>query len=104
MGRRQSLILVRPGERFLALVQEVSEDESFTLEELRADSTAYLVPAVEAEAELEEVLRECASEIFERELADWIQDSERWPAYRGYDEFREWFAVELATTVVDLDD
>lgn len=54
------------------------------------------------EATLEAALREHHEEIFAEELQDWVIDIQRWPAHRGYEVFREWFEVTLASSVRDL--
>ena len=63
--------------------------------------TVYLGPEADKPS-LEGLLEEFWEEIFELELAAWMEDSSSWPAPRTREMFNEWFEVELTDTVVDL--
>ena len=43
-------------------------------------------------------------EMFEEELEAWMRDSAAWPHRRSPDVFLEWFDVEVADLVTDLND
>ena len=63
--------------------------------------TVYLGPEADNPS-LERLIEEFWEEIFELELAAWLEDSSGWPAPRTREMFNEWFEVELTDTVVDL--
>lgn len=64
--------------------------------------TVYLVPEVDGEPKLEELIEDCWERIFEEELSSWSRAEERWPRDRTRALFDAWFGVELNATVYDL--
>lgn len=64
--------------------------------------TVYLGPETADDPSLESLVEEFWEDIFELELAAWMEDSSTWPAPRTREMFDEWFDVELTDTVVDL--
>ena len=65
--------------------------------------TIYLVAAPEHEPDLQELLADHWENIFEEELAAWMEDEADWPAPRTRDMFDQWFAAEVTESVFDLD-
>lgn len=61
----------------------------------------YLLPEFELEAELLEWVEENATWIFEFQLASWTEDEARWPETRDAATLREWFRIDIHSTVVD---
>jgi len=72
-----------------------------TLELARRD-TIYLVPSTIHEQSLEEVLAEWWPDIFEEQLADWMEQEEDWPPDRTREMFDAWFDAVVTDAVVDL--
>jgi hypothetical protein len=64
--------------------------------------TIYLVPETEPEPQLQKLLDEFWEQIFEQELATWIEDDARWPSARTREMFDEWFEAEVTNAVYDL--
>jgi hypothetical protein len=73
-----------------------------TLDLAQRRDTVYLVGAAPHEQSLEEVLTEWWTDIFEEELAGWMEDEADWPAARTREMFDAWFAAEISNTVIDL--
>jgi hypothetical protein len=69
-----------------------------------AFGTAYLLPEVDYEEDLQEWVEENFSWIFEFQLSSWTSDESAWPANRDLAMFRAWFRVELHSVVVDVAD
>ena len=63
--------------------------------------TAFLLPEFELEEDVQEWIEENAEWIFEFQLAAWTDEESRWPQTRDLKTFREWFRVEILSTVVD---
>ena len=76
--------------------QPRAASESVTLESLREDTSAYLLPEYGDDRERDEILREFL------ELFGWWTDEQAHPAERTFQMFQEWFEVEFHSMVVDL--
>jgi hypothetical protein len=96
------LLIVKPKQPFLDWVQSVDYDKDLTLDDIREDSTAYLVPQYELKSEQAEILEWCYELLFEVELDSWYTDPKLWPKERSLKIFLEWFEVEFHSMVVDL--
>jgi len=100
----RSLIVVKPKQPFLDWAQTVDYQEGLTLEQVREDATAYLIPEPWDKDEQAEILKWCYEFIFEAELESWYTDPDLWPQHRDLETFREWFDVEFHSLVFDLCD
>ena len=63
--------------------------------------TAILLPEFEVEEDVQEWIEENASWLFEFQLSSWTEVESTWPQARDLKTFREWFRVDIHTTVVD---
>jgi hypothetical protein len=63
--------------------------------------TAILLPEFEVEEDVQEWIEENASWLFEFQLSSWTEEESTWPQGRDLKRFREWFRVDIHTTVVD---
>ena len=70
----------------------------------RPFGSTFLLPEMEFEEDAQEWIEENASWIFEFQLSAWTEDESAWPAVRDLKTFREWFAVDLHSVVVDMGD
>jgi len=73
-----------------------------TLERVNEDSHVYLFSEYALEAELEELLKEYAEHMFERELNAWWTDKSAWPQDRTLAQLKEWFDVSSHSMIEDL--
>jgi len=64
--------------------------------------TIYLVPESTNEPDRERLLEEFWRQIFEEELALWMEDDSTWPAPLTRDLFDAWFEAEVTSAVHDL--
>ena len=97
----RNVLIVVPTEGFLAWAKKnPDEDAGLTLKELIADTTAYLIPEQEADAEA--WLKRHFKTIFENELNGWYTDPSLWPADRSYRAFKKYFRVHFCSSVIDL--
>ena len=71
--------------------------------ELAAAPGVYLITAGDEDETLDRLLDARWSEIFEYELAGWMEDESDWPAARTRELFDAWFEVTLGSGVIDLD-
>jgi hypothetical protein len=67
----------------------------------RSGRTVFLVPENE-KPEMEALIEEFWEDIFEAELAGWMDAEDSWPRDRTREMFDEWFDVELNEAVYDL--
>lgn len=65
---------------------------------------AFLLPEFDLEEDVQEWVEENASWLFEFQLSSWTEDESLWPADRDLARFREWFTIEIHSTVVDIAD
>ncbi len=66
--------------------------------------TAVLLPEFELEEDLQEWVEENAGWMFELQLSAWTDDETAWPQNRDLKTFREWFRIDIHSTVVDAAD
>jgi hypothetical protein len=66
--------------------------------------TAYLLPELDDESDVEEWIEDNYSWLFEFQLSTWTQDESAWPPLRDLKTFREWFRTDIHSTVVDVVD
>jgi len=77
---------------------------ALTVVRARTYGTAYLLPEVELEEDLQEWVEDNVVWLFEFQLAAWTEDESTWPATRNLRTFREWFRVDVHNVVVDMGD
>ena len=77
---------------------------SVTVARAKPYGTAYLLPEFELEEDLQEWVEENATWLFEFQLSIWTEDESSWPQTRDLKTFREWFRVDVHSTVVDAAD
>ena len=66
--------------------------------------SAYLLPEGIEEEDLLEWVEDNFATIFDSQLSAWTEDESAWPTPRSLKMFREWFRVDLHSTVVDIAD
>jgi hypothetical protein len=105
MDVNRGVIVVKPRQPYVDWANAVDDDPmKTTIDDLRRECTAYLLPDWYDDDELERLVRKHHRFIFENELAGWSTDESTWPKRRGYATFREWFDVEHHSVVLDLGD
>ena len=75
-----------------------------TVARAKAYGSAFLLPEVDFEEDLQEWVEENWSWIFEFQLSAWTADETAWPANRDLAMFRQWFRIDLHSVVVDVAD
>ena len=99
----RSLAIIKPKQQFLDwLMTCIDPVPEITLEELRRDATALLIPECDDEESALQFVYSNFSELFERELEDWVVDEGLWPAGRTLKLFKEWFDIEVHSMVTDM--
>ena len=77
---------------------------ALTVARAKTFGSAFLLPEIEAEIEVQEWIEENASWLFEFQLSSWTEDESTWPATRDLNAFREWFRVDIHNVVIDVAD
>ncbi len=99
----RAAVVIKGTESLVNWVNEIDEDAEITLEEVREESTVYLISDDAAE-EFDEWVEDTFHMIFESELQGWYTDCDVWPADLTIDMFYEWFTISLHTVVEDTVD
>jgi len=77
---------------------------ALTVARAKTFGSAFLLPELEAEIDVQEWVEENASWLFEFQLSSWTEDESTWPATRDLNAFREWFRVDIHNVVIDVAD
>ncbi len=75
-----------------------------TVARAKTFGSAFLLPELELEEDVQEWVEENASWLFEFQLASWTEDEATWPATRDLKTFRDWFRIDVHNVVVDVAD
>jgi hypothetical protein len=97
------VLIVKPKQPFLDWLHSWDEDR-YTLDDVREESTAYLIPEYQMLDERMEILADLHQWIFAEELFSWHTDESVWPEIGDLEMFLEWFDVEFHSMVYDLAD
>jgi hypothetical protein len=100
----RSLAIIKPKQIFMDWLVRCIDPlpEGMTLDELRKDATALLIPEFDDEESAFQFIYSNYDELFERELEDWIGDESLWPSGRTLKLFKEWFDIEIHSMVTDM--
>lgn len=99
----RSVAIVRPREPFLDWIKNLPGSEiDITLEQLRTDSTVYLIPDFDEVEDALAAIDHIYGNIFEAELAEWSEEESTWPQERNLKLFWKWFDVSLHSLVIDI--
>jgi hypothetical protein len=63
--------------------------------------TAILLPEFELEEDVQEWIEDNAEWLFEVQLSSWTEEQSTWPHTRDLKTFRDWFRVDIHSTVID---
>lgn len=102
----RSAISVKLRQPFVDWINSISDsgEDEVTLEEVNQESTTYLIPELEQEDDLEQLVEERYLDILENELFSWEEDDELWPEDMDRALFDDFIRLEPAFMVFDLDD
>ncbi len=101
----RAVAVIKPRQPYLDWASSLpGPADDITLDELRTDCTAILIPEFDNPAEAEAFIAAMADDLFEMELDSWDRDPRIWPEDRSYATFREWFDVEIHSIVLDASD
>jgi hypothetical protein len=99
---RHGLLILRK-QPYIDWANSLADDGAPLSDEVsRTNRGLYLVPEVDGEPDLEELVDEFWADIFEEELSAWALPPSKWPEPRTREMFDEWFDVELNESVYDL--
>jgi hypothetical protein len=79
---------------------DVDKDQ-LTVVRAKPYGMVFLLPEFELEEDVIEWVEDNASWLFEFQLAAWTETEANWPVKRDLPTFREWFRVDIHSTVVD---
>jgi len=95
--------IIKPKQPLLDWLESQPDwDLDITLEELRADRYALLIPGYAFPEQAMRYIERNHKAIFELELFGWYTDESVWPEKRTLSVFRKWFDVEIHSMVIDM--
>ena len=97
----RTIAIIKPKEPYLDWARAVPNPIDLSLDELRQDCTALLLPDFTDDKEADAYLHSIYRELFDLELAAWDTNEDDWPRERDYATFRAWFDIELHSLVLD---
>ena len=97
-------VTIRAKEPVLAWLQSLPGYEDITIDEINRETTTYLLPVYEDDAEKEALFGQYLDLLFEEELAGWWMAKDDWPESRSREMFKSWFDIDFHSVVVDLED
>jgi len=75
-----------------------------TLEDIRKDSTIYLLPEHAFDGDVLKLVNDNWEKYFSMQLTAWYTAENLWPANRSLKMFHEWFDVEVVSELFDMAD
>jgi len=97
--------IIKPKQPFLDWLKSQPDwDSDTTLEKLRDECNALLVPEYDTNEQAMCYIERNYKTIFELQLFDWYTDESMWPEKRTLKVFRDWFDVEIHSMVYDMVD
>ncbi|WP_028304689.1 hypothetical protein [Oceanospirillum maris] len=99
----RSAMTVKLTQEFVDWINNLEEgSEPLTLADVNEEATVYLVPEIEDEDQLKEMVEEYWLNILENELKSWEEDESFWPEL-NVAQFERFIELSPAVMVFDLD-
>ncbi len=99
-----SIVGAQPYVEWTRRTDSPAQRDTLTVARATPFGTTILLPEFELEEDVQEWIEENAAWLFELLLSAWTDDESAWPANRDLKTFREWFRVDIHSTVVDVAD
>src|SRR5262245_51474758 len=99
-----TVVGARPFEDWTRRTDADANKGTLTVARAHTYGSAFLLPELELEEDVQEWIEDNATWLFELQLAAWTEDESIWPPTRDLKTFREWFRVDIHSTVVDMAD
>jgi len=94
----RTAIIVKPIQPFYDWIESINEDTPSAQE---LEPLIYLID--EDIDDFDGWLKKNSEKLFHMALEGWTTNKKKWPQKRSYKMFREWFKVEIATMVYDME-
>jgi len=99
----RSGFIVIPKQPFLDWVNALDTGAPpLTLEEVRKDSSMYLIPEFENDEAEAAYVAQSFDDFFKEQLSSWWTEEAAWPQHRTLELFQEWFEYRAYSLVLDL--
>ena len=99
----RSAMTVKLTQAFVDWINNLEDgSEPLTLADVNEEATVYLVPEIEDEEQLNDMLQEFWLNILENELKSWEEDEASWPELT-VEQFEQFIELSPAVMVFDLD-
>jgi hypothetical protein len=98
------LIILMPRQPVLDWIKRVDpEPPNISLDELRQDQNAFLVPeTLDGQEDAERWIQRRWAMFFESYLTEWYTEKSWWPQKRTFKMFKEWFEIQYHSMVWDM--
>jgi len=77
---------------------------TLTVARARTYGSAYLLPEIDLEEDIQEWVEDNVAWLFEFQLSAWTEDESTWPTSRDLWMFRAWFRIDIHNVVIDIGD
>lgn len=100
------VVVVRPKPAFVEWANALPDmgDMKFTVKELNEDCSVFLIPDFPDDRKATNYIKKMCDDIFSRELESICTLEDWWPQKRNWKMFREWFEIEIHSSVLDMTD
>jgi len=103
----RTAVSITGGDPYIAWTRGTDADAgkgALTVRRAKPYGSAFLLPELELEEDVQEWVEDNATWIFEVQLAAWTEDESSWPATRDLATFRKWFRIDIHNVVIDVPD
>lgn len=99
----RAIVIVKMKEPYIDWIRKLPDpDFEITLDQINAEPTCYLIPAVETNAGLLNYLKKRSVEIFKEQMSSWWIDESDWEQDVTWKNFKRWFDFEFCSLAFDL--
>ena len=97
----RNAVVITPRQPLLDWINNIYPDSP--VEEI-THGTVYLVREKDSDEAIERWLQKNFDRIFQNELNNWHTDEEDWEPKRTYKKFKDWFDIQIHSTILDIED
>ncbi len=99
----RSIAIIKPKQPFINWINSTDPGSDFkiSLEQARSDPTCILLPEFDRPKDARSYIKKIYDEVWLLELQAWWTDESVYPKNRSFENFFEWFDIELGSEVFD---
>jgi hypothetical protein len=101
----RTAVTIIGGQPYLDWIRRTDADVNrgtLTVARARTYGSAYLLPELDLEEDIQEWVEDNMAWLFEFQLSAWTEDESTWPISRDLKMFRLWFRIDIHNVVIDI--